>query len=51
MAGWGPRHGPRCLPQAIRVQVGEDGFKKHPIGLGPYKFVSHTPEIEVVLEA
>ena len=28
-----------------------DGFKKHPIGLGPYKFVSHTPGIELVLEA
>jgi hypothetical protein len=21
MAGWGPRHGPRCLPQAIRRRV------------------------------
>ena len=26
-------------------------FKKHPIGLGPYKFVSHTPGIELVMEA
>src|SRR5499426_511908 len=26
-------------------QVGDDGFKKHPIGLGPYKFVSFTPGI------
>src|SRR5262249_38626644 len=31
--------------------VGEEGFKKHPIGLGPYKFVSHTPGVELVLEA
>src|SRR5260370_8321103 len=32
-------------------RVGEDGFKKHPIGLGPYKFVSSTPGIELVMEA
>jgi peptide/nickel transport system substrate-binding protein len=32
-------------------QVGDDGFKKHPIGAGPYRFVSHKPGIEVVLEA
>src|SRR2546426_1500208 len=32
-------------------QVGEDGFKKHPVGLGPYKFVSYTPGVELVLEA
>src|SRR5207237_7898449 len=30
---------------------GEDGVKKRPIGLGPYKFVSHTPGVELVLEA
>src|SRR2546428_11636530 len=33
------------------TQVGDDGFRKHPIGAGPYKFVSHTPGVEVVLEA
>jgi ABC-type transport system substrate-binding protein len=27
-----------------------DGFKKHPIGLGPYRLVSHTPGVEVVLQ-
>ena len=32
-------------------KVGDDGFKKQPIGLGPYKFVSHTPGIELVMEA
>jgi peptide/nickel transport system substrate-binding protein len=32
-------------------RVGEDGFKKAPVGVGPYKFVSHTPGVEVVLEA
>jgi peptide/nickel transport system substrate-binding protein len=39
------------VPKRYLEQVGEDGFKKHPIGLGPYKLVSHTPGIEVVLEA
>ena len=32
-------------------KVGDEGFQRHPIGLGPYKFVSHTPGVEVVLEA
>src|SRR5262249_16398159 len=39
------------VPKKYLEQVGEDGFKKHPIGLGPYKFVSHTPGIELVLDA
>jgi peptide/nickel transport system substrate-binding protein len=39
------------VPKGYTERVGPDGFKKHPIGLGPYKFVSHTPGIELVLEA
>src|SRR5919197_307799 len=39
------------VPKKYLEQVGDDGFKKHPIGMGPYKFVSHTPGIELVLEA
>ena len=39
------------VPKKYIEQVGDDGFKKHPIGLGPFKFVSHTPGIELVLEA
>jgi peptide/nickel transport system substrate-binding protein len=39
------------VPKKYLQQVGDDGFKKHPIGLGPYKFVSHTPGIELTLEA
>jgi peptide/nickel transport system substrate-binding protein len=39
------------VPKKYLQQVGDDGFKKHPIGLGPYKFVSHTPGIELALEA
>jgi peptide/nickel transport system substrate-binding protein len=43
-AGW-------IVPKKYLEQVGDDGFKKHPIGLGPYQFVSHTPGVELVLEA
>ena len=43
-AGW-------IMPKKYVEQVGTDGFKKHPVGLGPYKFVSHTPGIELVMEA
>ena len=39
------------VPKKYFTQVGDDGFRKHPIGAGPYKFVSHKPGIEVVLEA
>ena len=39
------------VPKKYLTEVGEDGFKKHPIGAGPYKFVSSQPGIEVVLEA
>src|SRR5215471_14541102 len=39
------------VPKHYLQQVGEDGFKHHPIGLGPYRFLRHTPGIELVLEA
>ena len=39
------------VPKKYLTQVGDDGFRKHPIGAGPYKFVSHNPGVEVVLEA
>jgi peptide/nickel transport system substrate-binding protein len=39
------------VPKKYVEQVGDDGFRKHPIGAGPYKFVSHMPGVEVVLEA
>ena len=39
------------VPKKYFTQVGEAGFRKHPIGAGPYKFVSHTPGVEVMLEA
>ena len=43
-AGW-------VVPRKYLEKVGEDGFKKAPVGAGPYKFVSFTPGIELVLEA
>jgi peptide/nickel transport system substrate-binding protein len=43
-AGW-------IVPKRYLEKVGDDGFKKHPIGLGPYKFVSHAPGVELVMEA
>jgi peptide/nickel transport system substrate-binding protein len=43
-AGW-------IAPKKYMEQVGVDGFKKNPVGLGPYKFVSHTPGVDLVLEA
>ncbi len=43
-AGW-------IVPKKYHEQVGPDGFKKHPIGLGPYKFVSNQPGVELVMEA
>jgi len=39
------------VPKKYVTQVGDAGFQKHPIGAGPYKFVSHKPGVEVVLEA
>ena len=39
------------VPKKYVTQVGDEGFLKHPIGAGPYKFVSHKPGLEVVLEA
>jgi peptide/nickel transport system substrate-binding protein len=39
------------VPKKYLEKVGDDGFKKAPIGAGPYKFVSFTPGVELVLEA
>jgi peptide/nickel transport system substrate-binding protein len=39
------------VPKNYLTQVGDDGFKKHPIGAGPYKFVSQKPGVEIDLEA
>ena len=39
------------VPKKYVEKVGEDGFRKAPIGAGPYKFVSFQPGVELVLEA
>jgi peptide/nickel transport system substrate-binding protein len=43
-AGW-------IVPKKYVESVGTEGFKKHPIGLGPYKFVSSVPGVDLVMEA
>jgi peptide/nickel transport system substrate-binding protein len=39
------------VPKKYVQQVGDDGFKKAPVGAGPYKFVSFTPGLELTMEA
>ena len=43
-AGW-------IVPKKYVEKVGDEGYKKMPLGAGPYRFVSSTPGVEVVLEA
>jgi len=43
-AGW-------IVPKKYVENVGDDGFKKAPVGAGPYKFVSFRPGVELVLDA
>ena len=43
-AGW-------IVPKKYVEKVGDGGYKKAPIGAGPYKFVSFDPGVELVLEA
>jgi peptide/nickel transport system substrate-binding protein len=43
-AGW-------IVPKKYVERVGDDGFKKAPIGAGPYRVASFNPGVELVLEA
>ena len=43
-AGW-------IVPRKYLEKVGDDGFKRAPVGAGPYRFVSFNPGVELVLEA
>jgi peptide/nickel transport system substrate-binding protein len=43
-AGW-------IVPKNHIEKVGEEAFKKAPVGAGPYKFVSFKPGLELVLDA
>jgi len=38
-AGW-------IVPKKYVEKVGEDGFRRAPIGAGPYRFVSFQPGVE-----
>ena len=39
------------VPKKYVEKVGDEGFKKAPVGAGPYKFVAFKPGVELVLEA
>jgi peptide/nickel transport system substrate-binding protein len=39
------------MPKKYLEKVGDEGFKKAPVGAGPYRFVSSTPGVELVFEA
>ena len=39
------------VPKSYVEKVGDDGFKKAPVGAGPYRVVSFTPGVELVMEA
>src|SRR5262245_6024587 len=39
------------VPRKYVEKVGDEGFKKAPVGAGPYRFVSFTPGVELVVEA
>ncbi len=39
------------VPQHYYEKVGNDGFKAHPLGAGPYKFVSQEAGVQMVFEA
>jgi len=43
-AGW-------IVPKHYIEKVGDDGFKRAPIGAGPYRVVSFNPGVDLVLEA
>jgi peptide/nickel transport system substrate-binding protein len=43
-AGW-------IVPKKYIESVGDEGLKRAPIGAGPYKFVSFSPGVELVLAA
>ena len=43
-AGW-------IVPKHYTEKIGNDAFKQHPVGLGPYRVVRYDPGIELVCEA
>jgi peptide/nickel transport system substrate-binding protein len=43
-AGW-------IVPKQYLEKVGVEQFKQQPVGLGPYKIISHKPGVEIIAEA
>ncbi len=43
-AGW-------IVPKKYLEKVGDEAFKKAPVGAGPYRFVSFTPGVELAASA
>ncbi len=43
-AGW-------IVPKKYVEKVGDDGFKKAPVGAGPYRFASFNPGVDLVFES
>jgi peptide/nickel transport system substrate-binding protein len=41
----------RIIPKDYFEEVGQDYFRAHPIGSGPWKFVEHIPETSFTMEA
>ncbi|HYB43893.1 MAG TPA: ABC transporter substrate-binding protein [Candidatus Methylomirabilis sp.] len=39
------------VPKKYVEKVGDDGFKRAPVGAGPYKVVSFNPGVELVMDA
>ena len=39
------------VPKKYIEKVGEEGFKRQPVGLGPYRFARANPGVELVLDA
>src|SRR5712692_5996397 len=39
------------VPKKYIEKVGEEGFRRHPVGLGPYRFVSMSAGVELTLRS
>ncbi len=44
-------YGAMILPPKYIQEKGEDWFNTHPVGTGPFKFVSYEPKVSIKLEA
>ena len=49
-AGMLPSRSLSIVSEAYFNRVGEEEFMRHPVGTGPYEFVSYTPGTELVLK-